>query len=190
MKILVVTAIKAEYLLTRNDVSHIVTGVGIPNSIYSLTKHMSDHTYDLVVNIGICGSFTSKYNIGTVVEVINDSFSEIGYEDDNGFSQFTNDFDIKTSFNSNQKTDLECADAITVNTVNNRNTSNYLGLLSVDIESMEGASIMMVCEKFNTPSLQIRGVSNFVEERNKKNWNIPLAISNSNHQLDLFLSNL
>ena len=65
-----------------------------------------------------------------------------------------------------------------------------MGHLSADVESMEGASVMMVCEKFNTPSLQIRGVSNYVEERNKKNWDIPLAISNSNHHLDLFLSNL
>ena len=189
MNILVVTAIKAEYILTRNDVFHLVTGVGIPNSIYSLTKHMSNHTYDLVINVGICGSFKFKYTIGSVVEVINDSFSEIGYKDENGFSQFTNDFDIKTSFNSNQKTDLECADAITVNTVNNQNILNSLHL-SADVESMEGASVMMVCEKFNTPSLQIRGVSNYVEERNKKNWDIPLAISNSNHHLDLFLSNL
>ena len=52
------------------------------------------------------------------------------------------------------------------------------GKFHPNTESMEGAAFMFVCENEGIPYAQIRGVSNFVEKRNKENWNIPLAIEN------------
>jgi futalosine hydrolase len=38
--------------------------------------------------------------------------------------------------------------------------------------------------------LQIRSISNYVELRNKENWNIPLAINNLNIELEKIINSL
>ena len=49
-----------------------------------------------------------------------------------------------------------------------------------DVESMEGAAFFFACLQAKVPFMEIRAISNFVEPRNKENWNIPLAIDNLN----------
>ena len=48
---------------------------------------------------------------------------------------------------------------------------------------MEGAAFLFCCMKENIPCVQIRSISNFVEKRNKDNWNIPLAIENLHKEI-------
>ena len=55
---------------------------------------------------------------------------------------------------------------------------------------MEGAAFFYVCLCENIPFLQIRAISNYVEQRNEKNWNIPLAIKNLCLTLIDFFSNV
>ncbi|MFZ2947878.1 MAG: futalosine hydrolase [Desulfuromonadaceae bacterium] len=43
-------------------------------------------------------------------------------------------------------------------------------------ESMEGAAVVQVCLRCGVDCLEIRGVSNMVEDRDLKNWNIPWAV--------------
>ncbi len=56
-------------------------------------------------------------------------------------------------------------------------------LFSPDVESMEGAAFAYVCDQIKLDYIQLRSISNRVEERNKNNWNIPLAIKNLNQTL-------
>jgi len=51
------------------------------------------------------------------------------------------------------------------------------------IESMEGAALHYVCLIENIPFLQLRSVSNYIGERNKKNWNMNESITNLNEAL-------
>jgi len=44
------------------------------------------------------------------------------------------------------------------------------------IENMEGAAVAQICLRCGVDCLEIRGVSNMVEERDLKKWNIPLAV--------------
>ena len=53
---------------------------------------------------------------------------------------------------------------------------------------MEGAACFMVCEKFEIPCIQIRAISNKVEKRNKENWNLDLAISNLNTEVEKIIN--
>ncbi len=39
-------------------------------------------------------------------------------------------------------------------------------------ENMEGAAVARVCQEFNLPCLEIRCVSNHVEDRNRRNWKL------------------
>jgi futalosine hydrolase len=48
------------------------------------------------------------------------------------------------------------------------------------VESMEGAAAAQVCLALGVPFAEIRGVSNIVGERDKKNWNIAKAVQRVN----------
>jgi futalosine hydrolase len=192
MKILLVVAIKSEIIKDKfKDCDVIVTGVGMVNTTFYLTKKLSKKDYDLVINMGVAGSFSDEIKTGDVVEVIEDIFSEIGFENGNSFSEFTN-FRIENSFNVDEKTHLKKAKGITVNTVhgNKKTITEIISRLNPDVESMEGAACLMVCEQFEIPCIQIRAISNKVEKRNKENWNLDFAISNLNTEVEKIIDSL
>ena len=190
MKILLVVATKSEIIEDKfKDCDVIVTGVGMVNTIFYLTKKLSKKAYDLVINMGAAGSFFDEIKIGDVVEVVEDIFSEIGFENGNSFSEFTN-LRIENSFKVDEKTNLKKAKGITVNTVhgNEKTIVEIISRLNPDLESMEGAACFMVCEQFEIPCIQIRAISNKVEKRNTANWDLPLAITNLNNKVEQLIS--
>jgi len=190
MKILLVVATKSEIIEDKfKDCDVIVTGVGMVNTTFSLTKILSKKSYELVINMGVAGSFSNEIKIGDVVEVVEDIFSEIGFENGNSFSEFTN-LRIENSFKVDEKTNLKKAKGITVNTVhgNEKTITEIISRLSPDVESMEGAACFMACEQFDIPCIQIRAISNKVEKRNTENWDLDLAISNLNTKVEQIIS--
>jgi len=192
MNVLIVAAAKFEITsvkIKRNPI--LITGVGMVNTAINLTKELIKKKYDLVINMGVAGSFSDELKHGDVVEVVEDNFSEIGFENDFEFSKFT-DFDLKTKFYNSAKTTLKKVKAITVNTVHG-NKETILEITQrekPEIESMEGASVFQVCEEFNVPCVQVRSVSNKVEKRNKKKWDLDLAIRNLNIEVEKITDNL
>ena len=159
----------------------LITGVGMVNTSIQLTKELMRNKYDLVINMGVAGSFSDAIKTGNVVEVVEDSFSELGFENGVEFEQFS-DFELATKYSVEGKTDLQKVKGITVNTVhgNEGYISEIVNRLNPDVESMEGAAIFKVCKEFSIPCMQIRAISNKVEKRNKENWDLPLAIKNLN----------
>ncbi|MDG2138744.1 MAG: futalosine hydrolase [Flavobacteriales bacterium] len=176
-----------------NDCEILISGVGIPNACYALTNHLQENKPDLIINMGVAGSFNREYLVGDVFEVAKDSFSEIGAENGEGFLSAKDiGLDITTSFDYVPKTSLNQAQGITVNTIHGNNDSikEVMSRLRPDLESMEGAAFMMICQRFNINFIQVRSVSNFVEERNKDNWNLDLAIKNLNHTVRMIINDL
>ena len=192
MNVLIVAATKLE--ITSEKISNLpilITGVGMLNTAINLTKELNSNDYDLVINMGVSGYFSDEIKIGDVVEVLEDSFSEIGFEDGESFSEFS-DFEIKTEYKVEEKTRLRKVKGITVNTVhgNENSINNIVERLHPDIESMEGAAVFKVCEEMKITCIQIRSISNKVEKRNKENWNLGLAISNLNTEVEKIINNL
>jgi futalosine hydrolase len=58
------------------------------------------------------------------------------------------------------------------------------------IESMEGAALHYICLMEHIPFIQLRSVSNYIAERNKKYWNMKESIINLNNELINLLKNL
>ena len=54
---------------------------------------------------------------------------------------------------------------------------------------MEGASFFAACDNNINNYLQIRAISNYVENRDKSKWQMPLAIKNLNEYLITLLNN-
>ncbi len=72
----------------------------------------------------------------------------------------------------------------TASAIYSRVTRNTTGPV---MESMEGAAAAQICAAYGIPFLEIRAGSNFVGERNKASWDIPLASNNLVHALDRLL---
>lgn len=191
MKVLVVSATKNE--VTLDGIDHLVTGVGMVATAIELSKKLSENKYDLVINAGIAGSFNRSLSIGQVVEVVKDTFSEIGAQDGNQFlSPDDIDLDVDNIFQNEAKTSYDSVSAITVNTIHGQDTSivRVMYRLNPHIETMEGAAFFMTCQRFSVNCIQIRSISNYVEKRNKSRWDIPKAIKNLNIELNNILINL
>jgi len=187
----------------KNKISIFITGIGGINTAYFLTKHLVINKFDLIINSGICGSFTKKIQLGIVVNVVKEQFGDFGIDDNGNFQTvfetnlieknrfpFSNGILINPTDLSRFKflKYLQSVNSITVNTASGDVTKieNMVKKFNPEIENMEGATFFYICMMEKIPFFEIRAISNFVEPRNKENWNIELAISNLNNFLIQF----
>ncbi len=171
----------------------IVTGVGGAAVSWALQKRFSAGPLPaLVIGAGIAGSYVSSLAPGDVVLVRSDCFADMGV-DDNG--------DFRSLFRANLADPdsppfrggrIHCGGrwfdllAATLPSVTGATVNMSSGSQTVidrirkawdpDIETMEGAWLAYACEISRIPWLSVRAVSNMVEPRNLKNWDIPLAL--------------
>jgi len=174
----------------------LITGIGMVATTYNITKTIIVNNYNLAINVGIAGSFKKDIAIGETVHVIEDRFSELGAENGEIFLSIK-DLNLNNSINMNDFLDkivnpsinihetidiLKKVKGITVNTIhgNEKSISKIIETYDPDIETMEGAAFMSVCLAEDIKFIQLRGISNYIEKRNKDNWNIPLAIHKVN----------
>ena len=205
MKILLVAATEAEIaptldhieepFSTNHEIEALITGVGMVATAYSIGRKLALSTYDLIINAGIAGSFDRNLQTGEVVEVSEDLFAEMGAEDDDDFIPIDKlgfGESLIIPLKSAHKTPFKQVRAITVNRIHGNETTIYntMSRFHPHIESMEGAAFFYSCNKAETPSLQIRAISNYVERRNRENWNISQAIKNLNNSLYSWLKEL
>lgn len=192
---LVVAATVAEieqcipYLQERN-IPYLITGVGMVSTCYALSKRIAKRDFSYIINIGIAGSLNKDLEIGSLVEIIEDTFSELGAQDGENFLSVKELGFGNATFTFQQPLNLDLqllqVSGITVNTVHGNETSIHTIMKrfpSIQTESMEGAAVFYVCEQENIPCVQVRSISNYVEVRDKSRWNIPLAIQNINNWL-------
>ena len=205
MKILIAAATKEEFSLLNglksknHELDFLITGVGMVAMAYSLTGHLKNTRYELAINCGIAGSFDRSIQMGEVVSVHEDIFSELGAEDGNKFLSLDqiglkakNSFKKTFLLNAAPMNILREVRSITVNTIhgNDPTIKAVVNRFQPQIETMEGASFFFVCENENIPYLQLRSISNYIEKRNMESWNIPLAIENLNKTLIKIISTL
>ena len=201
-----------EHLATTEKLNHIdfdvdilITGVGSNAATYHLTRYLQHKSPDLVIQAGVAGSFDKTAALGSVFAITHDVFADQGVQEKTGFLDI---FDLKLAApnvlpykksvlpnpNTNliRKTQLKKAKGININeiTTQKKKADYYINRYNARIESMEGAPLHFVCLMENISFLQIRSISNYVGERNKKNWNLPLAIGQLNKELVRLLESL
>jgi futalosine hydrolase len=54
-------------------------------------------------------------------------------------------------------------------------------------ENMEGASVAQICRLYGVPFVEIRGISNIVEDRDARNWQVELAAENCQKSVKHFV---
>lgn len=161
------------------------------NTAIHTTKLMMMDT-DLIIMMGLGGAFNRNLKLGDVVNITEETFGDLGAEEQNGSMKSI--FDLQL-MNANQHpftdgkiinqgakehTFLPHATSVSVNKVSGSKSS--INLLQrkflVDIENMEGAAFFQVCKLYRRKFLELRAISNYVEPRNKDAWDIQLALQN------------
>lgn len=206
MKILIIAATEVEiapFLKSEHarnpKIEVLVTGVGMTATAFALGQWLQKpDKVDLLLNVGIAGAFDKAIELGALFRVDTDIFSELGAEDHDKFvpveelglgqsiyqSGYTQQYGHANS--------LPPAKAITVNTVHGHQPSidNIYDRVHPHLESMEGAAVFYAGEKAKIPCLQIRSVSNYIENRNRAAWKVKQAVENLNDWLIQFVEEL
>ena len=174
----------------------LISGIGCVATTFRLTQTLMRRSYRCVYSIGIAGSFTENISIGETVQITEDCFADLGI-DNNG--QFRNlreeglicdDFDCDFIINpSPALTPHRKMRGITVQTVSGsrKRIEELTERFHPQVETMENAAFFYVCRKMQIPFASFRAISNKVEPRNRKNWQITEAIENVNETLSCLL---
>jgi futalosine hydrolase len=176
----------------------LITGVGMLNTTYALMKHLQVKQPHVVVNAGIAGSFSPKHPPGKVTVVKEEVLADLGVAEKDGYKDV---FDLKLLSSSQfpfqkkklinphtaflERTLLPKVTSVSVNqiTTSKKTAELYITKYRATIENMEGAAVHYVCVRENIPFVQIRSISNYIGDRNKKNWKIKEAVGALNTEL-------
>lgn len=208
MKILVVAATRAELrglyenrkfpdqdFVESTTFDVLITGVGMTATAFALGQYLS-RGYSLVINLGIAGSYDYTIPLGSLLQITTDEFSELGAEDKDEFLSIdtlgfgSSRFSATSNIQSPLLDTLQQVNGITVNTVhgNTKSIAAISSRLEPVTESMEGAAVFYCCAQTKTPCIQVRSISNYVEERNHDSWKIAEALKNLNNWAIEFLT--
>lgn len=199
------------------SVEFMLTGIGTTSTCYRLTKKILEaksakQPYNLVVNIGIAGSYQfhgdknapAAFPLGSTAIIKKEYFGDLGFETLFGFQTLFQyellDADIfpfkkgalyRVPLDETIEKFLSQypeGTGVTVQTVtgNPDRAEQLRQQFYPHIESMEGAAVYYVCLLEHTPFFELRTVSNEVGERDREKWNIPLALESLKKNLSDF----
>ena len=200
MEVLLIAATEMEigpYASSHGTPDILITGVGIVATLYHLQKRLQQIRYHLVIQAGIAGSFTEETATGQTVLVKQDCFGDMGIEQNKKFTTVfeegfgnADEFPFEKGWLINPhvifgETLLPVVNGVTVNKVSDDplQKQQLIQKFSPGTESMEGAALHYVCLQEKTAFLQIRGISNYVGERDRAKWKMKTAIENMNGEL-------
>ena len=187
-----------------NNADILISGIGLTASTYHLAKQLALKKYDLVIQAGVAGCFDLAIPLGAVVAVKQDAIADQSVVE---LERLKTLFDlnlvpqdqypykkgwlINTNKEVLKKTKLKIVKGISVNQISTSKQmiKFYRDVFDPVTESMEGAALHYVCLMENVPFVQIRSISNYIGERNKKKWDMMDSIMNLNDSLMRIINN-
>ncbi len=186
------------------NIDVLVTGIGLTATTYSLTRHLAIKRPDLVIQAGVGGCFDPRIKLGSVLAIKKETIADQSVIELNELKSL---FDLKLVpqdqypyskgwlVNKNEllkKTRLKQVGGISVNEISTspKKIAFYRQHFDPVVESMEGAALHYVCLMEKIPFIQLRGISNYIGERNKKKWSMKETVSNLNKELIKLLDKL
>jgi futalosine hydrolase len=199
MKVLITAATAMELELIKSEtirydgveIIFYVTGVGAVSTVFNLSEILHKEKFDVIIQVGIAGSFDKQLALGDAVVVEKELLYEMGVFENNHYKTVfemglidgdTKPFTSGTLINPHtvllDLTGLKKAMAITNNEISTSVTKIklYNEKYGAEIESMEGGAFHYVAIMKSISFIQLRGISNYVGDRDKNNWKIKEAI--------------
>ena len=190
--------------LGRAEVQVVETGIGAVNTAHALTCVLESVRPALVLQVGVGGGYPGAgLEIGALVLASSESYGDVGVRTRNGWQSaeligipllqqdedYFNHFSLDEALVSRARdlllpaawdgepprvqvgpfvTVQECSGLAALG----REREAHFGALC---ENMEGAAAAHLCRLYGVPFLELRGISNQVEDRQVEQWNLPLA---------------
>lgn len=169
----------------------LVCGVGAVESCLQLTRYLERHQglITVVMNFGVGGAYPGSYD--KTPELLDlclaekETFGDLGICFPRRIDELSDGLALRKHFNLDAKLLSRAKDIfkehgysyylgnfITVNCVSGTQDRGELLRRKYDglCENMEGAGVARVCREFSLPLLQLRCISNYVEDRDPQRW--------------------
>ena len=186
------------------DADILLTGIGLTATTYSLMNYLKLRRPSWILQAGVGGCFNRTVKLGSVFAVKQETIADQSVIELGKLKTLfdlnllpENRFPFKKGWLKNETEMLETCKlkkvkGISVNeiTTSKKKVGFYEKQFDPVVESMEGAALHYVCLMEKIPFLQIRSVSNYIAERNKKKWEMKNSIKNLNEAVITYLQNM
>jgi len=176
------------------------SGVGKVNAAHSATILLENYDIDLVVLFGIGGAYT-RMAPGDIAVAQNENYAEEGVLTKDGWQpmeltgfpflknekEYYNTFPLDMELSRFAVAALEDA-SLNVHSGNFITVSQCSGTTAAGkilmnrfnglCENTEGAAVVHICTMYGVPAVELRGISNMVEDRDMGKWDIKGAATN------------
>jgi futalosine hydrolase len=196
-------------ILSRGDLHGITVffthcGAGKVNAAHSATLLLENHDIERLILFGIGGAYEqSGLDIGDIAIAETENYGDEGIITSNGWKPM--DFigipllkKEKEYYNSYKMDSKLCLQAVIASKICGFNvrSGNFITVSMCSgtqlageclrtrfnglCENMEGAAVAHICTMYDIPMVEIRGISNIIDERDINRWNIEKAAANCN----------
>lgn len=179
------------------NIDILITGIGLTAATYHLLKQLHLKRPDLVIQAGVAGCFDQMIPLGTVVLVKKEAIADQSVIE---LKKLRTLFDLELVPNDQfpfqkgwlenntellERSKLPKVRGISVNeiTTSKQKVKFYENVFRPVVESMEGAALHYTCLMEKIPFIQLRSISNYITERDKKKWDMKKSIINLNNEL-------
>lgn len=189
-----------QFKVQNKQVYLVFTGVGMMHSAMHTALCIQQFKPECVLHTGIAGCFDPNIPLGSMVRILGDGCPDMGAVAPGGFIglrelELMDDLLLPygvTGLPANSSwphwasvSAMPSGRGITVTASGGSHqqiseTIHRASLLHKDmplVETMEGAGCQLAADWFKLPFVHVRAISNYVEPRNRENWNIPLALN-------------
>ncbi len=194
------------------DFVYIISGMAKANAGHAAGLLVRDFSADVVVSFGIGGAYQGAgLAVGDIAVAAKEVYADEGGETTKGFQplemigipllrvrgrRYFNEFPLdrmlcrralRAALTVGRAASGTFATVSTC-TGTKKKAAQLRDRLGAICENMEGAAVAQVCSMYGVSCVEIRGISNMVEDRDKSRWDIPLASKASCEAVIAFLA--
>jgi futalosine hydrolase len=183
--------------LGKNRIVYAVSGIGIANAAHAATLLIEKFSPCLVIVFGIGGAYPQAgLKIGDIALAEKEIYADTGVEGydakaigipllKKGRKKYFNEFPlnkglVRKVLNLTDQGNIKSGVFLTVSesTGTLRRAKQLKKKYNAICENMEGAAVVHICTRYGVPVLELRGISNIVEDRDTDKWDKKLASEN------------
>ncbi len=188
-----------------------VCGVGILESCLTLTRYLEKHCDDIsaVVNFGVAGAYIADtLELPAMLDICiaqREVFGDLGICYPRRLDELGDELALKKTFSLDESLTAKALQVLKKDNVNVI-AGNFVTVSCVSgtadrgeifrrkydglCENMEGAAIARVCLDYSLPCMEIRCISNYVEDRDPTRWRLEEACEKAGEIAAFVVKNL
>lgn len=202
------------------DIVYSISGIGKTNAARATTLMVQNNSLQLLINFGIGGAYpSSDLGIGDIAVAEKEVYGDEGVIERDGFygtehlgipllkkgrKKYFNAFPLDKKYirkalhvsglaqHSVPGMNVRTGIFITVSacTGTRKRALELQNMFGAICENMEGAAVAHICTVYGVPMIEMRGISNIVDTRDTKKWNVRRASENCQRFVSCFLESL